>query len=115
LAHFNLEHTTVERGKRYALPQILEHGFLDAEGHETLPKLSFEDIYIGECLAVSNNIPYEALAAIDFEYSFIHIKNIDDLKRSILRRYQKSKPDLTRDDLLAQGVSRMLLVIKKAH
>ncbi len=114
-AHFNLEKTDVVVGKRYALPRIMTHGFVGADGREVLPELSFKDIYIGECVAVQNHLRYDALTQADFEYSLVHIKNADDLKRYIVERYSKSKPTLLPQDLLALGVSRMLLKLARAE
>lgn len=113
LAHFNLEKTDVVVGKRYALPRIIRHGFVEANGREVLPELSFDDIYVGECVEVQNHLPYSALTSADFEHSFVHIQNADDLKRYIVERYSKSKPTLFPQDILALGVSRVLLKISK--
>lgn len=115
LAHFNLEKTDVVVGKRYALPRIMAHGFVGTDGREVLPQLSFKDIYIGECVAVQNNLGYHELTAADFEHSLAHIKNVDDLKRYIVARYSKSKPTLLPQDILALGVSRILLTLSRAE
>jgi hypothetical protein len=114
-AHFNLERTNIELGKRYALPRILTHGSIDAQGREVLPVLSFQDIYRGECLEVRNNITYKALVAADFLDSFTHIKNIDELKYYILGRYEKSKPMLRREEILDLGVSRTFLRLSRVE
>lgn len=107
LAHFTLEITTVEAGKRYALPRILRHGYLHG-GVEVLPKLSFDDSYFGECLEVRNRISYDALVQKDFEHSLRHIQSAESLKHYILERYRASKPDLTPHDILSRGVARIL-------
>lgn len=115
LAHFNLEQTTVKAGHTYALPRILKHGYLDPHAStEVLPILSYQNIYHGTCLEVRNRIPYEALTAKDFEYSLSHISNVLELQKYIVMRYSKSKPYLSREELLALGVSRILLKIVPA-
>ena len=115
LTHFNLEKTNVVVGKRYALPRIIKHGFVEADGREVLPELSFDNIYTGECVGVQNHLPYSTLTSVDFEHSFAHIQNADDLKRYIVERYSKSKPTLLPQDILALGVSRVLLKISKVE
>lgn len=107
--HFNLETTSCEVGKSYVLPRIIRHGYIQEEGEEVLPLLSFENIYAGECLEVTNHLPYESLTPDDFVHSFKHIQNVEELKTYILKRYQKSKPNLTSEQILSRGVSRMLL------
>lgn len=110
LTHFNLRETTVEKGKRYALPRILKHGERTAEDENALlPELSFQNIKTGMCLEVKNNLSYESLTPEDFKNSFCHISNVEELKKYILRRYQKSRPYLSPEEMLAQGVSRIVL------
>jgi len=113
LTHFNLEKTDVVVGKRYALPRIIKHGFVEADGGEVLPELSFDDIYTGECVEVRNNVPYDELTPTDFDHSFAHIRNVDDLKRYIVERYHQSKPTLSQEEILSRGVSRMVLKLSK--
>ncbi len=115
LTHFNLEKTDVVVGKCYALPRIIKHGFVGADGREVLPELSFDDIYAGECLEVQNHLSYSELTSVGFEHSFAHIRNVDELKHFIIERYNKSKPTLSTQDILALGVSRVLLKISKVE
>ncbi len=107
--HFNLEMTSCEVGKYYLFPRIVHHGYLVQTGEEELPQLSFENIYRAECLEVRNHVPYKSLTPEDFTYSFKHIQNVEELKTYILKRYQKSKPNLSSEEILSRGVSRMLL------
>lgn len=114
LTHFNLEKTTVEAGKRYALPRILKNGYVDPKtGEEVLPLLSFDDIYHAECLEVTSRVPYEALRPKDFEHSLRHIQTIAELQSYIVKRYAKSKLGVSSEAFLSRGVAKMLLKIAR--
>jgi len=113
--HFNLEKTDCEVGKSYVLPRILKSGYSVRGKEEVLPELSFENVYHGVCLEVHNHLAYESLKPDDFTYSFLHIQNVEELKTYILQRYTKSRGDLSEDDILKLGVSRMLLKIEPAR
>jgi hypothetical protein len=115
LGHFNLEYADHSVGKIYALPKIIRPGSFDPEtGTEKLPLLSFDDIYYGECIKIEQKIPYEKLNETYFEHSFTNIKSVDVLKKNILKRYQKSMPNLKEEDILARGVAFTLLRLERS-
>ncbi len=110
LTHFNLEHTTIEKGRRYALPRILKYGERGPDKKTTVfPELSFENIKTAECLEVRNHVSYDSLTPEDFKNSFRHISNVGELKKFILKRYQKSRPHLSPEEMLSCGVSKVVL------
>lgn len=110
LVHFNLEQCRHKVGYVYALPRIIEHGYFSkTRNKQELPLLSFENIIFGKCLKVREKLKYLDLKSKDFKYSFSNIKTVAQLKRSILTRYSKSMPDLTKEQILKLGVSYTLL------
>ncbi len=114
--HFMLGKATIEAGKRYAFPRILEHGHLDLEsGQETLPKLSFENIYKGECkevrFLVYDSFIEENPTDTDFVYSFTHIQDIQQLHEYLFKRYSQSRTHLTLEAVHAMGVTKALFRI----
>jgi len=112
-AHFNLAHAEHETGSLYALPRILRNGKLDGI-EETPPLLSFENIYIAECMEVEYDLPYEKLKQRHFIFSMNGIKDTESLKDIIVRRYSLSRPNYNKEELLAKGVTFTLLkFIKK--
>ena len=104
LTHFNLQRVDFKRGERFALALIVKPGFFDGK-KEVLPVMSFKNAVLAECVNVRNNVPYDKLTKEDFKYSFKHIKNVPELKKAILRRYKKSVPHLSKEQILSLGVS----------
>ena len=103
LTHFNLQKTNHSKGYKYALALIIKPGFFDGK-KQVLPVLSFENVVVAECLSVRNNVSYDKLIPKDFEYSFEHIRNVPELKKAILRRYSRSMPHLSKEEILSLGV-----------
>lgn len=103
--HFNLQYGGHLIGREYALPKILVQGYYKNDEDEFPPLLSFEGIYSGRCVRVKEHISYNELTEVDFEYSMNHIKNSDELKSAILRRYRVSLPILSEAEILRLGVS----------
>ena len=113
LTHFNLQFTGHQKGKIYALLLIVKPGFL-TEKEEVPPLLSLEEVYVTECLEVRNNLKYEELKKEDFKYSFPKIKNVEQLKEVIVKRYSQSMPNLSQKNIFSLGVAiTKLKIIKK--
>ncbi|MBU0456706.1 MAG: hypothetical protein ABH824_03235 [Nanoarchaeota archaeon] len=109
--HFNLQWCDHIPGRNYALVKIVKKGYYKQNGEEILPIISFDDGFIVHCIDVKNGVSYEDINEKNFEYSFNNIKSTDDLKKIILRRYSKSMPDLTEEEILSLGVSITTLKI----
>jgi len=104
LTHFNLQCADHDKGEIYALPLILKHGHFDGK-KEILPVLSFKSCLVVECVEIKEHLNYDELTEEDFKYSFNEIKNVDQLKKAILRRYEQSLPNLTEEKLISLGIS----------
>ncbi len=103
LTHFNLQFTNHQKGKKYALLLIIKPGSFDKK-KDTPPILSLENIYVAECIETRNNINYDQLNKEDFRYSFPNIKNVEQLKKVIVKRYNQSMKDLSKEKILSLGV-----------
>lgn len=106
-AHFNLGVANHVPGETYFLARILKHGHDDVE-----PVLSFENILTGKCVSVKLGVPIDSLSEADFEFSMSGIKDTASLKEIILSRYTKSRPHLSKEEILNMGVTITLLEIK---
>lgn len=111
--HFNLQISNHLPGHLYALPKIINPGFFIDTNNEQLPVLDFSQCFIARCLDVREQVVYESLTPEDFQYSFKHIQNTDDLKREILWRYKQSLPKQSAAEILSLGVSITHLEIVK--
>jgi len=109
---FNISPSGHKPGDIYALARIKQHGHYKNENDEKLPVLSFDNCLIGQCVEVREDVQYSELTEKDFEHSIETIKNVDDLKKDILKRYTQSLPNFGKEELLAQGVSITTLKIK---
>lgn len=105
LTHFNLQVSGHKPDYIYALPKIIRPGFFNGPENEQLPLLDFSGCPIAKCRSVREYIPYDKIRPEDFEHSFLHIRNTDELKKEITWRYGKSMPGLTERDILSLGVS----------
>ncbi len=105
LTHFNMETSGNPLGARMILPRIIRQGHFRHAGDEVLPVLSLKNIYVGVVVSKREHLSYDNLHDEIFEYSMKQIKNVDQLKRAILRRYTVSMPDLTDAEILARGVA----------
>lgn len=103
--HFNVQISQHVPGHIYALPKIITPGFFISPEKEQPPILDFSGCLIARCLAVKEEVSYDALTQKDFAYSFRHIQNVDELQTEILWRYTQSLPTLSREEILALGVS----------
>jgi hypothetical protein len=103
ITHFNLQSTGYKKGKKYLLVLIVKPGFFDGK-NEQQPVLSLDDAFIATCISVQNHVPYGKIEAGDFRNSFLHIKNIGQLKKIILQRYSQSMPHIKPKEILSLGV-----------
>ncbi len=108
--HFNLQKSNHKIGQIYLLPKIIKSGYFN-EKEEILPLLDFNNIYYAECIDVNECLQYNDLKKSDFKFSMSHIKNTDELKKTILKRYTKSMPKLSKNEILDLGVSKTTLKI----
>jgi hypothetical protein len=104
VTHFNMEYGGHIPGSRYAFPRIEKHGFFRTPEDQSGPILSIENILVGTCTASREKVGYDELTNADFAYSMRHIKSIEELRSAILKRYSKSMPDLSADEILRRGV-----------
>ncbi len=105
LTHFNLETSGNPLGARMILPRIVSQGHFRGPEDETLPILSLKNILVGVVVSKREHLSYEALHEEIFQYSMKHIKNVEQLKRAMLRRYTVSMPDLSDAEIIARGVA----------
>lgn len=110
--HFNMEKGLHIPGKIYALPRILRSGSVN-KNEEVPPLLSFEDIYLAECVEARDFVDYEDLPPDVFRHSMSHIKDVASLKQAIARRYSISRPLLSEAEILTKGVGITYLKIIK--
>lgn len=108
LMHFNLESSNHEPGKLYALAQIVRAGSFDGT-KEVQPVLSMDGSFRTRCISAKNKVSYGDLNMDDFRYSLSTIKSAEELKQTILRRYQESMSLLSDEDKLDLGIGMTLL------
>ena len=108
--HFNLQTTNHLKGEKYILAKIVQQGFFNTTT-EQQPLLSLENVYVAECIDIKNNLSYDELTNDDFKHSMKHIKNKEELQKTILKRYKKSMPQLTTKEILDLGVAKTTLRI----
>lgn len=105
LTHFNLQKSNHKVKNTYFLPIIEKSGYYKENGEEQRPILNFNKILICECTNVRENVKYEDLKSQDFKNSMKHIQNTKQLQTQIVKRYSKSMPDLTKEEILNLGVA----------
>lgn len=110
--HFNMEKGLHIPGKVYLLPRILRSGRIESD-KVIPPLLSFEKVYMMECIDAEDFVKYEELKHNVFEHSMINIKDIASLQDVILARYSQSRPLLTREDIISKGVGVTYLKVVK--
>ncbi|HYD03064.1 MAG TPA: hypothetical protein VEC16_02085 [Alphaproteobacteria bacterium] len=104
LSHFNLQYAMGKRGKTYGLVLILDTGSYDGKT-ERLPVLDFNKMHRAICLRHRNNLTYNDLKPEDFKHSLKNIKSVNGLKKAMIRRYKKSMPGLSEEQIIALGIS----------
>jgi len=110
--HFNIQNTKHISGRNYLIIRIYKRGYFDGK---TFKQAIFHNnnFILAKCLSVQNNIDYIDLKKKDFKHSFGNIKNINNLKKAIKRRYKKSLSHLSDTEKLSLGVAITELKIIK--
>ena len=110
--HFNIQDTKHKPGRNYLIVKIDKQGYFDGI---TYKQAIFDsnNFILAKCLSVQNNIDYIDLKKKDFKHSFGNIKNINNLKKAIKRRYRKSIAHLSDTEKLSLGVAITELKIIK--
>lgn len=103
LVHFNLEYTTNEVGKRYAVVPIIRPGRREPDGSEVLPVLDLSVARRGVCTKVIQQLPLDQVTAAQFAASLSNIRNPEELGAALLRRYELMFPSYSAADLLSRG------------
>ncbi|MFT4260944.1 MAG: transketolase family protein [Candidatus Woesearchaeota archaeon] len=102
LTHFNLQQSFHKKNNTYLIMKLLEHGYFTKD-EEKLPLLDADNILKFKCLDVKEKLPYTKISKQDINKS--STKSLSSLKQSILNRYQKSLPGISKKELLELGVS----------
>ena len=112
LTHFNIQDSGHIPGKKYLIVKVFRPGYLNGKINKP-PILDLKYAFITKCLYVKSNVPYEKLNKEIFRYSLQNIKNINNLKKAILRRYKKSLAHYSDKHKLSLGVGITKLKILK--
>src|SRR3989344_843640 len=110
ITHFNLQTAEHAPDRRYGLVKIVKHGWYDGN-KEQPPLLDLDTIIIVKGVDYKEISSYALLQKEDFKDSFSHIKTKDALKESILKRYMRSLPHLTKEEILSLGVAKTTLLV----
>lgn len=110
--HYNLQPSNHLVGGVYLFAKIERQGYFISSDNEELPLLNLDNCFYGECLSTKKVNSYDNLTEEDFQYSMSSIKNKEQLKQAILKRYSVSVPKLTKEEILKIGLSQTTLRIK---
>lgn len=102
--HFNIQYTIHKPGRYYLITSIAKRGYSDGVVYKH-PILKNKNFILAKCISVKNDLDYSSVKNSDFKYSLRNIKNVDDLKKAIIRRYKKTLVNLSNDKKLALGVA----------
>jgi len=102
--HFNILDTTNKPGKNCLIMKIIKPGSFDGKTYKP-PILDINNFILAKCISAKNKISYKNLNKKDFKYSLSNLKNINDLKKAIQRRYKKSLAYLSNAEKLSLGVA----------
>jgi transketolase len=106
ITHFNLENSNHKKGAVYLVLKILRNGSLN-KSKEVLPLLDLKSKIKFKCVFVKEKIAYKSLKQNSFEFS--KQKSVDELKKSIVKNYSISLPEVSKEDLSKLGVSMTIL------
>jgi len=84
--------------------KIIKPGSFDGKTYKP-PILDINNFILAKCISAKNKISYKNLNKKDFKYSLSNLKNINDLKKAIQRRYKKSLAYLSNAEKLSLGVA----------
>ena len=110
--HFNIQSTIHKPGKNYLITRIYKQGYFDGKIYKQ-SILDGNNFILAKCIFSKNNIDYTDLQDNVFRYSLSNIKNINTLKKAIIRRYKKTLAHLTDSEKLSLGVAITELQIVK--
>ena len=110
--HFNIQDTKHKPGRNYLIVKIYKRGYFDGIIYKQAI-FDSNNFILAKCLSVQNNIDYIDLKKKDFEHSLSNIKNVNTLKKAIMRRYKKSLAHLSNAEKLSLGVAITKLEIIK--
>jgi hypothetical protein len=110
--HFNLERTSNEADRRYALIPILRPGRRTGEGEEVLPLVDPERVRIGLCTRVLQAVPIDAVTEELFRASLPTVATPEQLGSALLRRYAPMFPELAPEEILARGCAVTCLALE---
>ena len=102
--HFNIQNTVHKPGKNYLIVKIYKRGYFDGKIYKQ-SVLSSKDFIFTKCLYSRNYIKYNDLKKNIFKYSLSNTKNVNQLKKTIKRRYKRSLIHLTDVEKLSLGVA----------
>jgi hypothetical protein len=101
--HFNLEATTNEVGRRYAVVPIVKAGRRLADGRELLPIIDPAHRRFGTCIEVFQRVPLDEVTAEQLAHSLPNIRTSEQLREALLRRYAPMFPNLLEEEIIARG------------
>jgi hypothetical protein len=101
--HFNLEVTTNEVGRRYAVVPIVKPGRRLPDGRELLPIIDPSQRRVGTCVEVIQRVAIDQITVAQFSYSLPSIRTPQELREALLRRYSPMFPTLSGEEIVARG------------
>ena len=112
LTHFNIQWTGHKQGKKYIITKIEKLGYFNGIVYKP-PILNCNNFILAKCLSSENNIEYKNIKRKVFKRSLSNTKNVNALKKTILRRYKKTLAHLSDNEKLSLGVATTDLKIIK--
>ncbi len=102
--HFNLQHSVHKKNKKYCLLKILKPGYSNKKIY-IHPVLSPKIFLLATCKSSKDFVNYSKVKKYELKKSLLAIKNIKNLKLSILKKYGKSLSYIDKDTKIKMGVS----------
>ena len=112
--HFNILDTINKPGKNYLIMRIIKPGSFDGKIYKH-PILDINNFILAKCITAKNKITYKNIKKEDFKYSLSNLKNINDLKKAMKRRYKKRLAYLSNSEKLSLGVAKTEFEIIKRY
>lgn len=103
LVHFNLGRTTNEIGLRYAIVPIVEPGWRKEDGTEVPPYVGLDQAIRSLCIGVDQRVALAAVTDDHYRHSMPGIDTPDALRLALLSRYRRMNPELSDEQILAEG------------
>ncbi len=110
--HFNIQNSVHTPGKKYLIIRLYKRGYFNGVSSKR-PILDSENVILAKCLSSENNIEYKNIKRKVFKRSLSNTKNVNALKKTILRRYKKTLAHLSDNEKLSLGVATTDLKIIK--